>query len=157
MWCSKPHQTKECDSIGINPLADARGTSVRATRGELLTITSQHRNHTFCVHIHDALRPLRNLSREHLLGKVILQQAHDGTTQRARTIRRGETFVDKTILEALRALKGDVFLLQTLEHILEHDVRDFANFLLVELTEHNDFIKTVKELGTEVVLEILHD
>jgi hypothetical protein len=45
------------------------------------------------------------------------------------------------------------FLRQASEHFLQQNVGNFLDFVLSELPEDNDFIQTVEELRTEVLLQ----
>lgn len=55
------------------------------------------------------------------------------------------------IFELFCVFEDDFFFFKVFEDVFEYDVCNFLYFLFVELTEYDDFVKTVEEFRSEVV------
>mmetsp|Transcript_3026 Transcript_3026/g.11268 ORF Transcript_3026/g.11268 Transcript_3026/m.11268 type:complete len:911 (+) Transcript_3026:148-2880(+) len=120
-------------------------------------VPGEHGDLTRGVDVHDARRTLADVTVEHLLGEVVLEEAHHRAAQGAGTVGGVEALVDESVLEPVGDVESDLLLLEALEHLVEHDLGNLAHLVLVELAEDDDLVEAVEELGAEVVLELLVD
>mmetsp|Transcript_33134 Transcript_33134/g.72240 ORF Transcript_33134/g.72240 Transcript_33134/m.72240 type:complete len:942 (-) Transcript_33134:128-2953(-) len=107
------------------------------------------------VHVHDGGVTLNDLACEDALREAVLEQAHDGAAQGTGTVARAVSLIHQPVLETLCDGQVHALLLHALEHLVQHNVRNLLHLQLGQLTEHDDLVETVKELGAEVVLQLL--
>ena len=97
--------------------------------------------------VEDDAVALLDVARQHALRHAVLQQAHDRAAQRPRAVRGVVPLVDQAVLEALGHVDLDALLLGTLEDVAQHDVGNLLDLRLGELSEDDDLVQAVQELG----------
>ena len=93
------------------------------------------------------------LAHEDLLRNGVLDVALDHTAQRTCAEQRVEALLSKQVLGLVGQFERHMTVKQTIVELLDIQIDDLAHLRLGELTEHDDVIKAVEELGTELFLE----